>query len=165
MLTVGRKVRNLASMATLPGVPLVPVERGGDLTYHAPGQLVGYPILLLPEGQRDLHAYLRDLEEVLIGVLAGLGLQGSRQHGWTGVWVGDRKLASIGVAVRRWITLHGFALNLDMDLSVYPQLAPCGLPGTLYSSIAAELGHPVGMGQAKQLVACELERVLGLAFH
>ena len=110
-------------------VDVVAIERGGDVTYHGPGQIVGYPIVALDSlpGGRDLHRYLRDLEDVLIGMLASYGITGSRRPAYTGVWVGDRKVAAIGVAVRRWIAFHGFALNLDPDLSHFGWIHPCGI--------------------------------------
>jgi lipoate-protein ligase B len=113
-------------------VPTLEVERGGEATWHGPGQLVGYPILALPPQRRDLHRYLRDLEQVLIDALAELGLPAERRPGLTGVWVGARKLCSIGVAVRRWVTWHGFSLNVCNDLSRLEGFASCGLaPGSM----------------------------------
>ncbi len=117
-------------------VPIVSVERGGEATYHGPGQLVGYPVLLLPEDRRDLHAYLRDLEEVLIRTLAEVGITGARRPGLTGVWVDDKKIASIGVAVRRWVTWHGFALNLNTDLEAFRRFRPCGLDPAVMTRVA-----------------------------
>jgi lipoyl(octanoyl) transferase len=104
------------------------VERGGEVTYHCPGQLVGYPILNLTYYQKDLHWYLRQLEEVLIRVLANYNLQGDRLPGLTGVWIEDRKVAAIGIKVSRWITMHGFALNICPDLSGFDRIVPCGIP-------------------------------------
>ena len=118
------------------GIPLVEVERGGDVTYHGPGQLVAYPILLLEEGRRDLHRYLRDLEEVVLGVLAELGIDGLRRPGLTGVWIGERKVCSIGVAVRRWVTWHGLALNLHTDLAPFRRFHPCGLASDVMTRLA-----------------------------
>jgi len=114
------------------GIPVVETERGGEATYHGPGQLVAYPILRLPEGRRDLHRYLRDLEEVVIGVLAELDVTGTRRPGATGVWIGEKKVCSIGVAVRRWVTWHGLALNLHTDLAAFAGFRPCGFdPGVM----------------------------------
>lgn len=104
------------------------IERGGEVTYHCPGQLVGYPILNLNFYQRDLHWYLRQLEEVVIRVLAVYGLKGERIPGLTGVWVEGRKLAAIGIKVSRWITMHGFALNVCPDLTGFERIVPCGIP-------------------------------------
>jgi len=129
VITLGRKSGDdpAAVTGSVAGVPVVSVERGGEATYHGPGQLVAYPIYLLPEGRRDLHRYLRDLEEVVIRMLAEVEVEGRRRPGLTGVWVGDKKLASIGVAVRRWVAWHGFSLNLFTDLEVYRSFRPCGL--------------------------------------
>ena len=126
-------------------------ERGGEVTYHCPGQLVGYPILNLKYHRPDLHWYLRQLEEVLIRVLALYGLTGERVAGLTGVWVEGRKLAAIGIKVSRWITMHGFALNVCPDLSGFEQIVPCGLVGRRVGSIAEFL--PVEMVQVQQQVA------------
>ena len=128
VITVGRKSGEMPStpMET-GGVPVVAVERGGEATYHGPGQLVAYPIYFMPEGRRDLHRYLRDLEEVVIRMLAEVEVEGTRRPGKTGVWVGEKKLASIGVAVRRWVAWHGFSLELFTDLAAYKSFRPCGL--------------------------------------
>lgn len=111
------------------------VERGGEVTYHCPGQLVGYPILNLAYYQKDLHWYLRQLEEVVIRVLTVYRLQGERLPGLTGVWVADRKLAAIGIKVSRWITMHGFALNVCPDLSGFDRIVPCGIPDKAVGSL------------------------------
>ena len=124
------------------GIPVIEVERGGEATYHGPGQLVAYPILLLPEGRRDLHGYLRDLEEVVIGVLSELGLSGLRRPGLTGVWLGERKVCSIGVAVRRWVTWHGLALNLHTDLAPFRRFHPCGLSPDVMTRVADHVELP-----------------------
>ncbi|MHC4375599.1 MAG: lipoyl(octanoyl) transferase LipB [Planctomycetota bacterium] len=118
------------------GVEVVEVERGGEATWHGPGQLVGYPVVALPEGRRDLHRYLRDLEQVVIQILTGLGLEAGRREGWTGVWVGEQKLCSIGVAVRRWVAWHGFALNVSCDLAGFRGFAPCGLQSAVMGRVA-----------------------------
>ncbi|BAY22515.1 lipoate-protein ligase B [Calothrix sp. NIES-2100] len=112
------------------------VERGGEVTYHCPGQLVGYPILNLQRYQKDLHWYLRQLEEVLIRVLAIYGLQGERIPSFTGVWVEGRKVAAIGIKVSRWITMHGFALNVCPDLKGFRQIVPCGIADKPVASLA-----------------------------
>ena len=122
------------------GIPVVEIERGGDVTWHGPGQLVGYPILDLAGHRQDLHWYLRTLEEALIGALATLGLPASREAGRTGVWIRGRKIASIGVHVRRWVTFHGFALNVQPDLRDFDLIVPCGIEGVDMTSIARELG-------------------------
>ena len=125
------------------GVDVVAIERGGDVTYHGPGQIVGYPIVALdslPCG-RDLHRYLRDLEDVLIGMLASYGIGAGRRPPYTGVWVADRKVAAIGVAVRRWVAFHGFALNLDPDLSHFGWIHPCGIREFGVTSMRELLGE------------------------
>jgi lipoyl(octanoyl) transferase len=113
--------------------------RGGDVTYHGPGQLVGYPILLLQEQERDAHRYLRRLEEVLIRVLAKFQIQGTRHPSYTGVWVEDAKVAAIGVRLSHWVTSHGFALNVNCDLSFFETIVPCGIQDKRVSSLS-ELG-------------------------
>ena len=121
------------------GVGIYEVERGGDVTFHGPGQLVGYPILDLRNHREDLHWYLRSLEEALIESLRMLGITAGRRPGLTGVWVEDRKIASIGVHVKQWITYHGFALNVTTDLSYFGLIVPCGIAGVVMTSVAAEL--------------------------
>lgn len=116
--------------------PVVAIERGGEATYHGPGQLVAYPVLELPEGRRDLHRYLRDLEQVGLDTLAAFGVEGRRRAGTTGVWIGDRKVASIGVAVRRWVTWHGMALNVTTDLTAFRSFQPCGLDAAVMTRLA-----------------------------
>ena len=118
------------------GLEVVEVERGGEATYHGPGQLVAYPLLLLPEERRDLHRYLRDLEEVVIGLLSEFELEGVRRPGLTGVWLGEKKVCSIGVAVRRWVTWHGLALNLHTDLAPFRRFHPCGLSSDVMTRVA-----------------------------
>ena len=127
-------------------------ERGGEVTYHCPGQIVGYPILNLRYYQQDLHWYLRQLEEVLIRVLANYDLQGERVAGLTGVWVEGRKVAAIGIKVSRWITMHGFALNVCPDLSGFQQIVPCGIRGRSVGSLA-ELLPKIQLAEVQQRVA------------
>lgn len=145
VLTVGRNPSAgalLADAGTLRrrGIELHEVSRGGDITWHGPGQLVGYPILDLTPHDRDLHRYLRGIEEVLIRTAAAYGVGADRSPGRTGVWVGDDKLASIGVAVRRWVSYHGFALNVNPDLADFEFIHPCGLEGVRMTSLARLLG-------------------------
>jgi len=134
-------------------VPVYRVGRGGDVTFHGPGQVVGYPILNLTRHGRDVHAYLRSLEAVLIAVLAEYGLQAQRKNGLTGVWVEERKIASIGVGVRRWVTYHGFALNVDPNLSYFADIVPCGLAGVHMTSMAQLLNRPVALAEVKTAIA------------
>ncbi len=123
------------------GVTVVDVERGGDVTFHGPGQLVGYPILDLRRHREDLHWYLRRLEESLILALGHLGVPAERNPGLTGVWASGRKVASIGIHVKQWVTFHGFALNVTTDLSYFDLIVPCGIPGVVMTSVARELGR------------------------
>ena len=144
------------------GIELFQAGRGGDVTYHGPGQLVGYPILDLKDGRRDLHAYLRDLEEVLIRVLAHFGLAGSRKDGLTGAWVGERKLAAIGVRVSSgWITSHGFALNVSPDLRFFNAIIPCGIRDHGVGSIMGEVARPVDMAEVEREVVRQFCGVFG----
>jgi lipoyl(octanoyl) transferase len=117
-------------------VPVVEIERGGEATYHGPGQVVAYPIYELPEDAHDVHRYMRNLEEVVIRVLAEVDVVGIRRAGLTGVWIGEQKVASIGVAVRRWVTWHGFALNVHTDLAPFSQFQPCGLDPKVMTRVA-----------------------------
>ncbi len=137
--TIGRTPdqSSLRDAAHLPH-PVVQINRGGQATYHGPGQLVGYPILDLSERGQDLHRYMRDLEEVLIAALADFGIEAGRREGLTGVWVGSRKIASIGVGVRRWISMHGFALNVCGDLAPFSQITPCGIAGVEMTNVERE---------------------------
>ena len=130
--------------------PVYRTNRGGQATYHGPGQLVGYPILDLNLRGRDLHHYLRFLEEVLIEVLSVYGVKGGRRDGLTGVWVEDRKIASIGVGVRRWISMHGFALNVASDLPGFSAIIPCGIAGVTMTSLSQESGQPLKTSEVAQ---------------
>jgi lipoyl(octanoyl) transferase len=121
--------------------PLFPINRGGQATYHGPGQLIGYPIIDLRNYGQDLHRYLRWLEELLVETLASAGIVATTRAGLTGVWVEDRKIASIGVGVRHWITMHGFALNVCGDLSPFAQIVPCGISNVTMTSIEKETGR------------------------
>ena len=138
--------------------PVVQINRGGQATYHGPGQLVGYPILdLKPRGQ-DLHVYLRELESVIIETLAEFGIEAGQRDGLTGVWVGNRKIASIGVGVRRWISMHGFALNVCGDLTPFSQITPCGITGVEMTSIERETGAAMDLAAVAERVAAVFER-------
>ena len=144
VVTLGRGTR--ATSLPLPpeelarrGVEVVEVERGGDVTYHGPGQLVGYPILDLRAHRQDLHWYLRRLEDVLIQALGRLGIEADRNPGLTGVWTAGRKIGSIGIHVKQWVTLHGFALNVTTDLDPFDLIVPCGIPQVVMTSVAEEL--------------------------
>lgn len=139
-------------------------ERGGEVTYHCPGQLVGYPILNLRRHRQDLHWYLRQLEEVIIRTLAGYGLVGDRIAGLTGVWLEGRKVAAIGIKVSRWITMHGFALNVCPDLTGFEQIVPCGIEGKPVGSLAQFLPEISLVDVQKQLIE-QFEYVFELALH
>ncbi len=144
------------------GVEVFEVPRGGDVTWHGPGQLVGYPIVALDRVDRDLHRWLRTLEEALIRALARWGIAGNRMEGRTGVWTSDCKIASLGVAVRRWVGYHGFALNVRPDLSGFSLIHPCGLPGVRMTSMADLLGDRApSMPEIRSAVSHELVALLG----
>jgi lipoyl(octanoyl) transferase len=144
------------------GIELHESERGGDVTYHGPGQLVGYPVLALGPQRRDAHRYLRDLEQTLIDAVAAYGVEGGRAEGMTGVWVGERKLAAIGVRLSTgWITSHGFALNVSPDLEAFRAIVPCGLHGRGVVSLAELIGRTPAMHEVAWRVACCLADVFG----
>ena len=135
------------------GVEVHDARRGGDVTYHGPGQLVGYPILLLKPDRCDVHRYVRDLEEVLIRAVAGFGVRATRIEGLTGVWVGNDKLAAIGVRLSRWVTSHGFALNVTTDLDDFALIRPCGLVDRGVTSLARLTGTEVSDAAVADRVA------------
>jgi len=137
------------------GVPVFRVGRGGGVTFHGPGQLVAYPIIGLGHGGRDVHRYVRRLEAVLIAVCADFGVPAARRDGLTGVWVDDRKIASIGVGVRRWTTWHGIALNVSTDLAYFARIVPCRMPDVRMTSLAVEIGRAPAMADVR--VAFERE--------
>ncbi len=139
------------------------VERGGEVTYHCPGQLVGYPILNLHHHRLDLHWYLRALEEVLIQTLAAFGLPGDRIEGLTGVWLEGRKVAAIGIKVSRWITMHGFALNVCPNLSGFEKIVPCGIAGKPVGSLA-EFLPGIGLAAIQRVLVEQFEQVFQLTF-
>ena len=148
MVTVG--VEGDDGEASRSGVPVIPVERGGRATYHGPGQLVGYPIVDLEPRGKDVRQFVHDVEELVVDALAVTGIRAGHVSGRHGVWVdAQRKIASIGIAVEHWVTFHGFAVNVDLDLTPFEQFHPCGLSGSLMTSIAQELGHPVSLPSVK----------------
>jgi len=128
------------------GFDLHEIGRGGDVTYHGPGQVVGYPIVRLPPERRDVHRYVRDLEEVMIRTCAEFGVPASRVAGLTGAWVGKEKVGAIGVRIARWVTSHGFALNVSSDLSAFDLIVPCGIRGRGVTSLQRLLGRDVPIG-------------------
>ncbi len=135
------------------GIELFNTNRGGNITYHGPGQIVGYPIFNLKDHGRDAHLFLRNLEQVVIDFLCGLGIHGERLPGLTGVWVGDDKICSMGIAVRRWVSWHGFALNIHPNFEHWALIHPCGLVGRHVTSVEKLSGHPVDMGDVKRSIA------------
>jgi lipoate-protein ligase B len=147
------------------GIELYMVDRGGDITYHGPGQLVGYPILDLRQHGRDLHLYLRQLEESLIRVLAHFGIDAGRLAHHTGVWVGDEKVAAIGVKATEWITQHGFALNVDPNLDHFAGIVPCGISEKGVTSMSRLLQRSVSLSEVTPWVESELAEVLGLSYR
>jgi lipoyl(octanoyl) transferase len=144
------------------GVEVYEVERGGDVTFHGPGQLVGYPIFDLKRHRRDLHWYLRQVEEALIVALAHTGIDAERNTGYTGVWTRGRKIASIGVHARDWVTWHGFALNVRTDLSFFDLIVPCGIPQVQMTSVTRELDRDVAMDDVCTAVTQAFGQVFGL---
>jgi lipoyl(octanoyl) transferase len=195
VITLGRGTEQ-TDLLSVAGIPTFAIERGGGVTYHGPGQLVGYPVIRLREHERDLHRYLRNLEETLLRVVADFGIPGIRNPGWTGVWTApgaaispegsavegsvaegsaaderhpeaerpSRKLASIGVAVKRWVTLHGFALNVSTDLARFRAINPCGLEAGVMGSLASVLGREVAMAEVKARVRHHFGEVFGRAW-
>jgi lipoyl(octanoyl) transferase len=135
--------------------------RGGDVTYHGPGQLVGYPIINLKPDRCDVHRYVRDIEETLIRTVADFGITGARIAGLTGVWVGDEKVAAIGVRIARWVTSHGFALNVNTDLSYFRMIVPCGITDKGVTSISRLLGRGVDMREVARAAARHFAEVFG----
>jgi lipoate-protein ligase B len=137
------------------------ISRGGDATYHGPGQLVGYPIFDLRQHGRDVLHYCRRVEAALIGTLEGFGVAGRAVPGKAGVWVGERKIASLGISLRRWVTFHGFALNVGVDLADFHVIRPCGEEPEIMTTMVALLGRQVAMGAVRDRVAAEFARVFG----
>lgn len=161
VFTVGKAVLGVLP-AQISAVPVLRIERGGQWTYHGPGQLVGYPILDLNIRQRNIHAFLRDIEETIILALAKFGIGAVRYQGRTGVWVQNKKIASIGAAIRNWTTFHGFALNVNTDLSYFGLIEPCGMPSSTMTSMKALLGQEADFDLAKKEVRKHFEDVFEL---
>ncbi len=163
VFTVGKGVAGDAP-STIDGVPVFRIERGGQWTYHGLGQLVGYPILDLDARQRDIHVFLRSIEETLIRALAKFGIAGERQE-QTGVWVGNKKIASIGAAIRNWVSFHGFALNVNTDLNYFQMISPCGFPGSTMTSMKTLLGKDLDFHLVKNEVRNTFEEVFDLRLN
>src|SRR5215469_6966265 len=159
--TIGRlpDKSSLRNTERLP-YPVFEINRGGQATYHGPGQLVGYPILDLRLRGRDLHHYLRELERLLIDLLADFGIRAVSVAGKTGVWIEDRKIASIGVGVRKWVTMHGFALNVASDLRGFENITPCGISGVRMTSISSELEREISLETVREKLVPHLNRHL-----
>ncbi|MGB2717264.1 MAG: lipoyl(octanoyl) transferase LipB [Vicinamibacterales bacterium] len=169
VITLGVKARSdhshvLASedSLSLRGVEVFESGRGGDVTFHGPGQIVGYPILDLRPDRCDVHKYVRDLEEVLIRTLASFGLAAERSSGLTGVWVGRDKVAAIGVRIARWITSHGFALNVNTDLSYFDLIVPCGIRDRGVTSLERLLGRTVELATVEDAIVTAFSEVFGI---
>lgn len=168
VVTLGRssKQKNLVSSPAFlasKGVELFEVERGGDVTFHGPGQLVGYPVFDLKRHRLDLHWYLRSVEEALIRTLSQYGIPGERSTGYTGVWTKGRKIASIGVHARDWVTWHGFALNVTTDLSYFDFIVPCGIVGVEMTSIEKETAASPALDEVSGFAAQEFGTLFGLS--
>ena len=146
------------------GIELHPTDRGGDVTCHNPGQLVGYPIFDVAQHGRDLHKFLRDIEQAIIDALREFGVEAHREAGYTGVWVGDAKIAAIGVKVTKWVSMHGFALNVNNDLRLFQTIVPCGIADRPVTSLQQVLGRAVPMEQVKHAMARAFERVFCFRF-
>ncbi|EQD33820.1 lipoate-protein ligase B [mine drainage metagenome] len=160
VITVG--VQGTGGEALPPGLPVFSVERGGRATYHEPGQWVGYPVVDLSPRGRDVRHFVHDLEEMVVRAVAPLGVRAGRRPGERGVWVaGTRKLASVGIAVEGWVTFHGFALNVDVDLEVFRSFRPCGLDGDVMTSMSRELGRKVALEELHAPLLDAWEGVFG----
>lgn len=132
------------------GIKVYEIDRGGDITYHGPGQIVGYPIINLTEWKQDTHEYLRGLEEIIMNTCSEYGLKTERNSKYTGVWIGSRKIAAIGIKVSRWITMHGFAFNINTDLNYFGGIIPCGIKDKEVTSLKNELGNEVNILEVKE---------------
>jgi lipoyl(octanoyl) transferase len=170
VITLGAKTRhNRSNVLETPdalaakGVALFETGRGGDVTFHGPGQLVGYPILDLKPDRCDVHRYVRDLEEVLIRTASDYGVEAGRVEGLTGVWVGREKLAAIGVRISRWVTSHGFALNVTTDLEYFNMIVPCGIADRSVTSLARLLGRAVDRVEVEDRIAAHFGGVFARA--
>ena len=164
VFTLGRNARTAnvllpAEALRERGFEVFETGRGGDVTYHGPGQVVGYPILDLAPDRRDVHRYVRDLEEVMIRTCADYGLEASRLEGLTGTWLGDEKIGAIGVRIARWVTSHGFAFNVGTDLGAFDLIVPCGIRERGVTSLERRLGHPVPLDEAMERLAAHFAAV------
>lgn len=147
------------------GIKVYDIDRGGDITYHGPGQIVGYPIIDLKKWKEDTHAYLRNLEQLIINVCKKYGLEAERKEGLTGVWIEDRKIAAIGIKVSRWITMHGFAFNINTDLSLFGGIIPCGIKDKEVTSLQKETGIKYDVEDIKKDLLEEFVRIFDYRHH
>ena len=164
VFTLGRNARSEnvlfpAEALRERGFEVFETGRGGDVTYHGPGQAVGYPILDLAHDRRDVHRYVRDLEQVMIRTCADYGLEASRVQGLTGTWLGDEKIGAIGVRIARWVTSHGFAFNVGTDLSAFDLIVPCGIRGRGVTSLERQLGRPLPLEEVMDRIAANFAAV------
>lgn len=160
----GAEEHMLRSMAELKDIDaeFVKIDRGGDITYHGPGQVVGYPILDLDRHFTDVHKYLRYLEEVIIRVCSDYGFEAGRIEGLTGVWVNEKKICAMGIRCSRWVTMHGFALNVNSDLSYFGHIVPCGIEDKAVTSLQDLLGEEVDLQKVKKRIAHHFGEVFGV---
>jgi lipoyl(octanoyl) transferase len=170
VITVGRNADGRAIVADTRaietrGAKVVATDRGGDVTYHGPGQLVGYPIVRLEPGRRDIRRYVHDLEQVLIDTLADFGLGAARHPVHRGVWVEGRKIASLGIRISRWVTSHGFALNVSTDLTYFVLMNPCGIQGCTMTSLQRECAAPVALAAVRERATVHFARVFAREMH
>ena len=161
VFTLGRGTDERFIVANPHGIPTYRVSRGGQVTYHGPGQLIGYPILKLEGRARDVTKYLRNLEDAMIDALRQFNLDADRRTGLTGIWIGAQKIASIGVGIRRWVTYHGFALNVSTDLSFFDSIVPCGIEGCRMTSICKLSGQQISMREVCASMQKSFAQVLG----
>jgi lipoyl(octanoyl) transferase len=161
VITLGRMAKKAHLLTRRPEIEVVETDRGGDITYHGPGQVVGYPIVDLNALRKDVKWYLERLEDVMIRTCARQGVSASREPGMTGAWVGDRKIGAIGVRIERWVASHGFALNANTDLSYFDLIIPCGLEGKGVTSLALETGRDSDLDRLRRELAEDFGQVLG----
>ncbi len=161
----GAEENMLRSMLELKqlSAEFVKIDRGGDITYHGPGQIVGYPILDLDRHFTDIHKYLRFLEEILIKVCNDYGIKAGRIEGLTGVWVGEEKIAALGIRSSRWVTMHGFGFNVNSDLSYFGHIVPCGISDKAVTSLEAQLGMYIDQNEVKRRITYHFEKVFNVS--
>jgi lipoate-protein ligase B len=143
------------------GISVYEIDRGGDITYHGPGQIVGYPIINLKDWKEDTHEYLRGLEEIIIQTCSHYGISSERNSKYTGVWIGNRKIAAIGIKVSRWITMHGFAFNVNTDLNYFGGIIPCGIKDKDVTSLQRELNKQLDIQEVKEVLLQNFKKYFG----